>query len=85
MESSLWEYVLGLKFKIFLVFFFEFYYSNLVYDILGYVIEVVVGVIFEDYVEMYVLYFFGMMYSDFRYFRVFEIVRVVFYFRWWSF
>ena len=75
-ENSLREYVLGLKLKLLSAPSSEFHYSNLAYDILGYVIEVVAGVTFEDYVERRILHPSGMTHSDFRYFRVPEEVRV---------
>lgn len=75
-ESSLREYVLGLKLKALSAPSSEFHYSNLAYDILGYVIEVVAGVTFEDYVETHILHPSGMTHSDFRYFRVPEVARV---------
>lgn len=75
-ESSLREYVLGLKLKALSAPSSEFHYSNLAYDILGCVIEVVAGVTFEDYVETHVLHPSGMTHSDFRYFKVPEMARV---------
>ena len=83
-ENSLEEYVIGLKLKALSTPSSEFHYSNLAYDILGYVIEVVSGVTFEDYVETHILRPFGMANSDFRYFRVPEIARVAPHSRRWT-
>lgn len=83
-ENSLREYVLGLKLKALSASSSEFHYSNLAYDILGYVVEIVAGVTFEDYVETYILRPFGMANSDFRYFRVPKIARVAPHSRRWT-
>lgn len=69
-DNSLKEYVLGLNLKLKSEPSSEYHYSNLGYDILGYVIEKVSGQSFEDYVKKNIFYKSGMLISDFRYFKI---------------
>ncbi|WP_299674263.1 serine hydrolase domain-containing protein [uncultured Dokdonia sp.] len=50
-------------------------YSNLGYNILGYVIEKVTNQSFEDYVQKEILNTIGMPHSDFRYYNIPDYVR----------
>ncbi len=75
-ENSLREYVTGLNLKASSEPASEYQYSNLAYDILGYVIEVVSGVPFEDYVKDHILDPCGMYDSDFRYFQISDSLKV---------
>ena len=52
------------------------YYSNLGYDVLGYVVQKASGQIFEDYVKQHILDKAGMTNSDFRYFKIPKKLRV---------
>jgi CubicO group peptidase (beta-lactamase class C family) len=69
-DNSLSDYILGLKLSVATDPSTDFNYSNLGYDILGYVIERVSGILFEDYVEENILATSGMLNSDFRYFNI---------------
>ena len=55
----------------------KYLYSNLGYDILGYVIEKVAGVTFEDYLKEQVLNKSEMYNSDFRFFKIQESLKTV--------
>lgn len=83
-ENSLRNSISRLKLKLLSPPASDFHYSNLAYDILGYVIEVASGVAFEDYVETHILKPSGMAYSDFRYFRTPEALRVAPHSKRWS-
>jgi len=69
-DSSLKDYILGLNLKLESPPSTEFLYSNLAYDILGYVIEKTSSSTFEDYVKKNILNPSGMSNSDFRYFKI---------------
>lgn len=47
-----------------------YYYSNLGYDVLGYIVEKVSSTTFEDYVQHSILSTTGMSNSDFRYYNI---------------
>ncbi len=64
-DSSLKDYILGLNLKLESPPSTEYLYSNLAYDILGYVIEKTSGSTFEDYVKANILNPSGMSNSDF--------------------
>ena len=74
-DNSLKEYVVGLNLKLDSAPSAEFQYSNLAYDILGYVIEKVSLVTFDDYQKEHVLNKSGMDNSDFRYFKISDSLR----------
>ena len=69
-DNSLKEYVLDLNLKLDSDPSSEYQYSNLAYDILGYVIEKVSHSTFDDYLKENVLNKSGMYDSDFRYFKI---------------
>jgi CubicO group peptidase (beta-lactamase class C family) len=69
-DDALKKYVSGLIIKLRSDPSLEYHYSNLGYNILGYVVEKVTGATFEDYVKESVLDPGGMYNSDFRYFNI---------------
>jgi len=69
-DYSLKEFVLGLNLKLDSDPSSEYQYSNLAYDILGYVIEKVSGSTFDDFMKENILNKSGMYSSDFRYFKI---------------
>lgn len=74
-DNSLKEFVLGLKLKLDSDPSTEYQYSNLAYDILGYVIEKVSDSTFDDYLKENVLDESRMYSSDFRYFKILDSLR----------
>ena len=74
-DSSLREFVLGLSLKLDADPASEYQYSNLAYDILGYVIERVSGASFDDFLKENILNKSEMYNSDFRYFKVPDSLR----------
>jgi len=75
-KNSLQTYVSGITLKASFRPSSEYHYSNLGYDILGYLVEKVSGVTFEDYVLEHILSPSGMKHSDFRYFNIPDSLRV---------
>ncbi len=69
-DNSLKEYVLGLNLRLDAGPSSEYQYSNLAYDILGYVIEKISGSTFDEYLKENVLTKSSMDNSDFRYFNI---------------
>jgi len=69
-DNSLEEFVLGLNLKLESEPFSEYHYSNLGYNILGYVIEKVSRTTFDDYLKENILNSSGMYNSDFRFFKI---------------
>jgi len=69
-DNSLREYIISLNLKLDFKPSTEYQYSNLAYDILGYVIEKVSGSTFDDFLKEEVLDNSGMKDSDFRYFKI---------------
>lgn len=69
-EESLQEYVAGLYLELESAPSTTYSYSNLGYNLLGYVIEKKTKTSFEDYLEDSILNPSGMAYSDFRYFNI---------------
>lgn len=69
-KHSLRDFMLGLNLKVVADPASKYKYSNLGYDILGYVIESVSEVPFEAYVQEHILTPSGMNDSDFRYFNI---------------
>lgn len=69
-DTSLRDYILGLNLKLDNEPNTTYYYSNLGYDILGFVIEIISGLSFDDYLKKHVLNKSGMMNSDFRYYKI---------------
>jgi len=76
-DNSLKEFVLGLNLKLDSDPSTKYEYSNLAYDILGYVIEKVSGSTFDDYLKENVLNKNGMYNSDFRYFKIHDSLKTV--------
>jgi len=74
-ENCLEEYILGLNLKLSAQPSSEYHYSNLGYDILGYIVEKISGSTFEDYVKKNILNPNGMHNSDFRYFKIPDLLR----------
>lgn len=74
-DSTLKNYVLNKKIKLESSPSTKYKYSNLAYDILGYVVEVSSGQLFEDYVQSEIFSPTGMNTSDFRHFRVVDHLR----------
>jgi CubicO group peptidase (beta-lactamase class C family) len=74
-DSSLKEFVLGLNLKLDSDPSAEYMYSNLGYDILGYVIEKVSGSTFDDYLKENILNQNEMYASDFRFFKIPDSIR----------
>ena len=75
-ENSLRDYILGLSLKARPGPSKEYHYSNLGYDLLGYLIEKISGRPFEEYMKNEVLIPFGMTESDFRYFKIPDSLKV---------
>lgn len=69
-DTSLREFVLGLNLKLDYKPSSEYQYSNLAYDLLGYVIEIISGSTFDDYLKENILNRSEMYSSDFRYFKI---------------
>jgi len=69
-KNSLENYVLGLNLELESQPTLEYRYSNLAYDILGYIIEKVSGSTFEDFIKKNSLDESEMHNSDFRYFKI---------------
>jgi len=74
-DNSLKEFVLGLKLKLDSDPSSEYQYSNLAYDILGYIIEKVSGSTFDDFLKENILNKSGMYSSDFRYFKIHDSLK----------
>ncbi len=75
-EESLKEYVLGLNLKLKREPLTTYHYSNLGYNILGYVIEKVTHTSFEQYLKGNILDACQMKNSDFRYFKIPDSLKV---------
>ena len=69
-DSSLKEYVMGLNLRLNSNPSTQYQYSNLAYDILGYVIEKISSINFEKFVKENILNTSEMHTSDFRYFEI---------------
>lgn len=74
-DNSLEEYISGLNLQLDFEPSSEYSYSNLAYNILGYVIEKVSKTSFEDYVKRNIFDPAGMNNSDFRYFKIPDALR----------
>lgn len=74
-DHSLEDYILGLNLKLDANPSTEYQYSNLAYDILGYVIEKVSGSTFDDFLKENILNKSGMYSSDFRYFKILDSLK----------
>lgn len=74
-DNSLKGFVLNLNLKLDHDPAAKYQYSNLAYDILGYVIEKVSGRSFDDYLKATILDKNGMEVSDFRYFKIADSLR----------
>ncbi|MFY0627027.1 MAG: beta-lactamase family protein [Reichenbachiella sp.] len=76
-DNSLKEYVLGLDLKLDSDPSSEYHYSNLAYDVLGCLIEIVSGSSFDDFIKENILNESGMHNSDFRYFEIPDSLKTV--------
>ena len=74
-NNSLKEFVLGLNLKLDSKPSSEYQYSNLAYDILGYVIEKVSGDTFDDFLKENILNKSDMYSSDFRFFKIHDSLK----------
>lgn len=74
-DNSLKEFVLKLNLKLDSDPSTKYEYSNLGYDILGYVIEKVSGANFDDFMKENILNKSGMYSSDFRYFKIHDSLK----------
>jgi CubicO group peptidase (beta-lactamase class C family) len=74
-DNALQDFVLGLNLKLESAPFSKYLYSNLGYDILGYVIEKVSGTTFDDYLKENILNKNGMFDSDFRLFKIKDALK----------
>ena len=74
-DNSLKEFVLGHNLELDADPSSEYQYSNLAYDILGYVIEKVTGATFDDFLKENILNKSGMYSSDFRYFKIHDSLK----------
>jgi len=69
-DTSLKDYVSSLNLALDSTPALAYSYSNLGYNLLGYVIEKKTGILFEDYLKTNILLASGMVSSDFRYFQI---------------
>ncbi len=69
-DNSLKKYILGLNLELHSEPSSEYHYSNLAYDVLGFVIEKVSGSSFDDFLKENILNKSEMYNSDFRYFNI---------------
>ena len=76
-DNSLKEYIVSLNLKLDFVPSAEFSYSNLGYDILGYIVSKVTNITFEAYLQANILDSYGMSNSDFRYFSIPDSLRTL--------
>lgn len=74
-DNSLKDYLKKQNFKLKFQPSSQYSYSNLAYDILGYVIKKSSGIKFEDYVKENILLPSGMTNSDFRIFKISDSLR----------
>jgi len=74
-DNSLKEYILELNLKLDSGPSAAYQYSNLAYDILGYVIEKVSGATFDDFLKKNILNESNMYSSDFRYFNIHDSLK----------
>ena len=74
-DNSLKEFVLGLNLKLESDPSSQYQYSNLGYDILGYVIEKASNMNFDEYLKEHILNQNAMYASDFRYFNIPDSLR----------
>lgn len=74
-DVALKNYVLNKKLSLDFSPSADYKYSNLAYDILGYIVEVRSGQLFEDYVQQSIFTPTGMYNSDFRHFQIPDSLR----------
>lgn len=74
-ENSLRDYILGLNLKLLSDPHTEYNYSNLGYNILGYVIEKLSETNFDEFVREHILIPSHMSNSDFRYFKIADSIK----------
>lgn len=74
-DHSLQKFVLELNLKLNAAPSTEYHYSNLAYDILGYVIEKISGASFDDFLKENILNKSDMYSSDFRYFKIHDSLK----------
>lgn len=70
LSNSLNDYITGLHIKLKATPSTTYLYSNLGYDILGFVVEKITNSSFEEYIKLNILDPSGMLQSDFRNFRI---------------
>jgi len=75
-KNALKNYILSKDFKLKSYPSKVFHYSNLGYDLLGFIVETVSGTTFEDYVESSILNTYGMNESDFKHFSINNSIKV---------
>lgn len=74
-DNSLEKYIFGLNLELDSEPSSEYQYSNLAYDILGYLIEKFSGSTFDDFMKANILNKSGMYSSDFRYFKILDSLK----------
>jgi len=74
-DNSLEDYILGLNLKLLSEPHTEYNYSNLGYNILGYVIEKLSKINFDEFVKENILIPSQMLNSDFRYFKIADSIK----------
>jgi CubicO group peptidase (beta-lactamase class C family) len=74
-DNSLRDYILGLNLKLLAEPHSEYNYSNLGYNILGYVIEKLTDTNFDKFVKENILIPSKMSNSDFRYFKIVDSIK----------
>lgn len=74
-EKSLEEYILNLNLTLISKPNNEYYYSNLGYNLLGYIVERVTKVNFDDFIKIEILNKSKMKNSDFRYFKILDTLK----------
>ncbi len=75
-DNSLKEYIEDLDIKLESAPSEKYSYSNLGYNILGFIIEKTTNLPFEDYLQQDILTPAGMLHSDFRYFKIPDSLRI---------
>lgn len=74
-DNSLEDYILGLNLKLLSEPHTEYNYSNLGYNILGYVIEKLSKINFDEFIKENILIPSQMLNSDFRYFKIADSIK----------
>ena len=74
-DTSLRDYILGVNLRLVAEPHTEYNYSNLGYNMLGYVIEVLSETSFDEFVKENILIQSQMLNSDFRYFKITDSIK----------